>query len=115
MAYRKLESAGDFFKFTEPGDTLEGQWRGIKEGKYGKNGVVFVDGKPRIFSLNAMLTDLEFVDVGTQVKIVLVGEQPSKGGMHPMKVFEIYVEDSKNPDLAPENVPFKATDDDVPF
>lgn len=117
MAYRKLEPrvGGNFFKFTEVGDTLEGRWYGVAEGKFGKNGIMRVGDKDQLFSLNAMLSDLELMDIGCMIKIVLVGTRPSKNGMHPMKVFDIYVQDSKNPDLAPENVPFKATDDDVPF
>ena len=118
MAYKKQDfSFGKFFKFEEEGDTLEGEWLGVKEGKYGKNGVVKTDDGTRLsFSLTTVLADLEFIDPGKKIKLVLTGFQKGKFP-NPMKVFDVFIDDglagkSEAPATKQKG---KIEDDEVPF
>src|SRR2546422_490541 len=99
----KRLSGGTFFKFATKGDCLEGIWKGTQDGKFGENGVVEVDGEPKIFSMNAALKDLIRVPKGTAVSITYTGKQMSKGG-NEFKAFDILVEDGV--EVAEEDAPF---------
>lgn len=102
----KQLSGGTFFKFSTPGDSLEGIWHGTQDGKFGENGVVEVvgDPTPKIFSLNAALKDLVRVPKGTEVRITYTGKQMSKGG-NEFKAFDVLVEDGVDVP-GDENEPF---------
>lgn len=72
--------ARTFHKWTEPGEVLEGVWRGTVSGKFGLNGWLDTqDGDVQV-SLSAGLRDLEEVPTGTRVRITFVKWAVSKGG-----------------------------------
>ncbi len=89
--WRQL-GGGQFFKFSEPGQTLEGVWRGTQPGKFGENGAVEVDGVLQLFSLNAALKDLIRVAPGSEVRIEYKGKQMAKNG-NEFKAFQVFVEE----------------------
>ncbi len=69
-----------YHKFEEPGDVIEGIWRGTSTGKYGLNGRLDVDGSDVLFTLSAGLRDLEQVELGTRVRITFQRWALSKSG-----------------------------------
>lgn len=113
MGYKKVDvgAYGEFFKFEDEGDTLEGVWRGASEGKYGMVGCVANDDGRWLFSLTAALRGLEEFKSGERVKIVLTGRMPMKGGKAPMKTFDVFVDDD-GPTTTREN---SKDEDPVPF
>jgi hypothetical protein len=112
MAWKKITSNIEFFKFATEGDTLEGEWVGSspsnKDG-YAPNGKIKVDGNETIqgFSLSAVLRPLAEVPIGTKVKIVYLGRETGKTGQS-YKNFDIFVEDpdQKEDDKSDAEVPF---------
>ena len=121
----RKESTGDlnFFKFDTPGQELVGKWRGLKEGKYGDNGVLVTkDDGAQCFSLSSALEDLKLKEIGTTIKLVYLGKENLKGGKT-FKQFDIFTWDTKKEDGddavsdhdAPVKEPFEAGKDDVPF
>lgn len=89
MTWKKV--TGDFFKFADAGDKLEGIWQGVREGRYGDNGAVMTDDGERLFGITKVLEDLKRFPVGTRVRIVYTGEGESRDGTR-FKRFEISVD-----------------------
>lgn len=87
--WRQL-GGGSFFKFEDPGQVLEGIWRGTKAGRYGDNGVVEVFGDNKMFTLNTALKDLMRVKPGCDVRIEYLGKQTAKNG-NEFKAFSVQV------------------------
>src|SRR5215470_13901770 len=84
------ERAVTFHKFAEPGDSIEGLWRGTSTGKYGLNGRLDVDGSDVLFTLSAGLRDLAQVEPGRQVRITFVRWAQSKSGNR-FRLFKVEV------------------------
>lgn len=123
MAWKRL-SGGNFFKFQDEGDTLVGTWQGTSDGKYGKNGMLKTNDGMVKFGLSAALSDLEFLDKGTMIKLVYIGKEMTQSGTE-FKAFNIFVDDEYDGNVAGDNQSgrpegdtsekFEATQDDVPF
>lgn len=95
--YRQL-GGGEFYKFSEQGQALEGIWRGTQTGKFGENGVIETpDGQRHMFSLNTALKDLVGVQPGVGVKVVYLGKQTAKNG-NEFKAYQVFVEEDAQVD-----------------
>ena len=88
---------GEFYRFTEVGQCLEGIWRGTEPatGRYpGENGVVELpDGSIVKFRLSTTLKDLTRVPIGTDVRITYRGMGRSKAG-NQFHAFTVQVDDA---------------------
>lgn len=104
-------SSGDFVKWTEKGQTLEGVWQGSRPGRFGDLGVlVLTDGKKVSFPLHTVLADrFKRVRDGAEVKIEYLGKASGKGGRE-YKAFELLVQNPE--DILPEP---EAPEGEVPF
>lgn len=102
---------GDFHKWTEPGDAVEGLWQGQRDGQYGPLGMLDQESGKRIsFPLHtALLQRVEGLRKGAEVRIVYLGKQQSKGGRE-FKAFDLFVAnpqtDLEEPSEAAEDLPF---------
>ena len=93
---------GEFMKWTEDGQTIEGIWRGQKDGTYGPLGLVDADKGRVSFPLHtALLQRVENIKVGAEIRIEYVGKQQTKDGKRTFKAFNVFVADPEN-----EEVPF---------
>ena len=120
MGYKKF-SGGKFFKFDEEGKTLEGKWGGARPGKPFKgqptmNGsIIDEEGERHVFGLTAALADMEYIPVGTQVRVVFTGWDKTQDGTR-YKGFDIDVdEDMVMIQPAQKEVEKKIEEDQVPF
>ena len=103
MAYKKFNT-GNFFKFTDPGDTLEGRWKGMTEGRYGMLGQLLTDDGKVAFPINKALEDLSVLEDGTLIKIVYTGADKLDNGQT-FKKFDLFVDDEKD-ETSQDEVPF---------
>lgn len=82
-------NSGGIFKFHEVGQSLEGKWEGVSEGKFGEFGQI----EGTKFPMHAVLAKaLEDLEEGTLIKIVYKGMKKSKIGRE-YKNFDIFKED----------------------
>ena len=83
MSWRTVgesESSGRFFKWDQPGQSLEGRWLGWRPGPFGNNGAIetYEDGV-RTFQPNLVLTGkLKDIAEGATIRIVYEGQRTSK-------------------------------------
>ena len=80
-----------FFKWNDPGDSIEGVWKGETDGKYGPLGLVEdeLDGQIKSFPLHTVLIGkMEEVEVGSFVKIEYLGLSEGRRGSQ-YKNFEV--------------------------
>lgn len=100
---------GDFIKWTDPGQKVEGIWRGQHDGKFGPIGTVATQHGNVTFPLHTALLDkMADISEGTEVQIIYMGLFPTKNGKE-FKKFNVGVVDEENGNAAPEK------DDEVPF
>lgn len=102
---------GEFHKWTEPGDALEGIWRGSHDGQYGPLGSLDTAQGRVTFPLHtALFSRMEGIKEGAEIRIIYNGKATSKGGREfkSFGVFEARYEDIAEPAPKPD-------DDDVPF
>lgn len=116
MAERKwilVGSSGDFVKWTEKGQTLEGVWQGSRPGRFGDLGVLLLaNGKKVSFPLHTVLTDrFKRIREGAEVHIEYLGKATNKKGTE-YKDFDIGVGDLK--DIIPETAE-EGQSEEVPF
>src|SRR5882762_9305349 len=110
---------GQFHKWEEPGDELQGRWQGTHDGRYGPLGTVETTPRGLItFPLHAALLErLKRVREGSEVLIRYTGKQTSKAG-RVFKAFEVFVAgDDAMVELAasrPEFLPEAEVSDDHP-
>ena len=109
---------GQFHKWEDPGDELEGRWHGPHDGRYGPLGTVETPRGLVTFPLHAALLDrLKRVREGADVLIRYTGKQTSKAG-RVFKAFEVFVTgDDAMVELAasrPEFLPEAEVSDDHP-
>ena len=84
---------GTFYKFEVEGDTLEGIYRGIRDGPYGPLGVLVTDDGERSFKMYASLArQLAGVVEGTPTRLDYRGEKESRQGRM-YKDFAVYTKD----------------------
>jgi|FLYL01.1.fsa_nt_gi hypothetical protein len=102
---------GQFMKWSEKGQEIEGVWRGQKDGQYGPLGIVDTpDGRVSFPLHTALLQRVEAVKIGAEIRIVYRGKEKTKDGRKEFKAFDVFVastEDIVEPAAAP--------DDEVPF
>lgn len=99
--WHPVGSSGDFLKWTEKGQTLEGIWQGSRPGRFGDLGVlVLPDGKKVSFPLHTVLADrFKRIREGAEVHITYLGKATNKKGTD-YKDFEIGV--ANLDDIIPE-------------
>lgn len=101
---------GEFHRWTEKGDSLEGLWRGQRDGQYGPLGTLETEQGLVSFPLHiALLQRVEHVREGSEIKIVYTGKHVSKGGRE-FKGFEVFVAEATDIEAPNADDP-----DDVPF
>lgn len=93
MAWKQVnadESNGDsFFKWTTAGQSLEGKWEGLSEGKFGDMGSI----NGTKFPMHTVLSkSLEKLEEGVNLKIVYLGKKTGKSGRE-YKNFDIFIEE----------------------
>jgi len=91
--WEKQES-GAYWTPAKINEELVGEVITIDEGQYGKNYTVRqADGKTLITGANkALLPRMVNVKVGTQVKIIYLGEElPTVKGYKPTKLFDVFI------------------------
>ena len=82
---------GNFHKWTEPGQSLEGLWRGHKDGKFGPVGMLDTREGRVTFPLHtALLSKMEEIASGAEVRIVYTGKQVAKGSGNEFKAFDVF-------------------------
>src|SRR3990172_127202 len=92
---------GEFHKWMEPGESLEGIWRGQKDGQYGPLGLMDVETGRVSFPLHtALLQRVEGIRSGADVRIEYLGKRLSKGGRE-FKAFDVFVADPQKDLLEP--------------
>ena len=97
MGWTQLQTTtdGDFVKFESVGQTLQGEWLGIKPGKYENDlGTIVNEGGNFVFSITAALRDLADVDTGTMVKIEFQGLGETRDGRE-FKKFDVYLDNDE--------------------
>lgn len=92
MAWKKIES--QIFQFEEVEDFIEGELVGVEDGQFG-NDVYRILTKDKgefvVFGTTILQTKMEDIPLNTRIKIVYMGEKPSKvAGQNPLKLFEVY-------------------------
>lgn len=103
---------GEFRKWTEKGQELEGTWLGQHEGKFGPLGALQTEQGKITFPLHmALLQRVEGLAEGTYIQIVYTGMHMSKGGKE-FKGFIVRKAEGMDPkpsthiDEASDEVPF---------
>jgi len=82
---------GQFHKWAQPGDEVEGTWRGAHDGRYGPLGTLETAEGLVTFPLHAALLDrLKLVREGAEVLIRYTGMQTSRAGRL-FKAFDVFV------------------------
>ena len=88
---------GQFHKWENLGDELEGTWQGSHDGRFGPLGTLETAAGLRTFPLHAALLErLKYVRIGAEVRIHYTGPQTSRAGRL-FKGFEVFV--SGNDDI----------------
>lgn len=90
----KQVGQGEFVKWEEPGQVLEGEWQGQHDGKFGPLGTLVQPDASRVsFPLHtALLSKMDRIKEGAEVRIVYTGKHTSKGGRE-FKGFDVFVAD----------------------
>ena len=100
---------GDFYKWTEPGQELEGKWRGGRDGKFGPLGTIETTDGLVVFPVHTALVFLvEGLALGQEIKIVYTGKEMNAKSGREFKAFEMFV-------ATDDSEPPPPTDDDIPF
>lgn len=101
--WHPVGSSGNFKKWTEKGQAVEGLWEGTTPGKFGDLGIVKqADGTKVTFPLHTVLADrLQRIREGAEILIEYLGKETSKGG-RTFKNFEVMVGNVE--DILPEAV-----------
>lgn len=111
--WHPVGSSGNFMKWTEKGQKIEGVWEGTTPGKFGDLGIVKQpDGMKITFPLHTVLADrLKRIREGAEILIEYLGKEKSQKGVE-FKAFEVMVADPA--DIIPEAAE-AAAGEEVPF
>ena len=111
--WHPVGSSGNFKKWTEKGQTVEGFWEGTTPGKFGDLGIIKqADGTKVTFPLHTVLADrLKRVREGAEIHIEYLGKEESKAG-RTFKNFDVSV--GSPDDIIPEAAE-AAAGEEVPF
>lgn len=101
--WHPVGSSGNFKKWTEKGQRVEGVWEGTTVGKFGDLGIVKQpDGSKVTFPLHTVLADrLKRIRDGAEIRIEYLGKDKNQKGVE-FKNFEVMVGDPN--DILPEAV-----------
>ena len=85
----------NIMEFKKPGDSIEGELVAIEEGHTYKNKVYKIqtekNGLFAVFGTAVLEQKMNGVELGTLVRIRLVGTQPpKKEGQNPLKLFDVF-------------------------
>ena len=108
MGWKAVGGGGDgtLIRWQTTGQTLEGTYRGQKDGKYGPLGLMETPGGVQTFAMPTVLVDrFRLIPHDALVKIVYLGKQEGKTGQA-FHAFNVFVDDT---------VELKEESDDVPF
>ena len=107
---------GEFQKWTEPGQTLEGIWEGQHDGQFGPLGIISQPNGSRItFPIHTALVDkLAEIKEGAEIKIIYTGKRTSKTGRE-FKGFDVFAEDTDNLPQSDSDLSDEPPDKEVPF
>lgn len=107
---------GEFMKWTEEGQTVEGVWRGQRDGQYGPIGMVDTDHGKVSFPLHTALLDrVTDIPEGKEVQIIYLGMKATKSGNKTYKAFNVGIAvEEAHPTTVDRGAPV-AGDDEVPF
>jgi hypothetical protein len=93
--WHRIGGDGRITKWVTPGQSIEGEFRGLKDGKYGQLGTIkTADGKEVTFPIHSALEKLNNLRPGADVMIQYTGLEMSKQGRE-FKAFDVFV---GNPD-----------------
>jgi hypothetical protein len=96
--WRAIGGGGDFHKWTNPGETLEGVWRGLSDGQYGPVGTLETpEGLVRFAVTTALVERLQAIPEGTELKVQYLGMRRSKAGRE-YKDFGVWVAEEVKPE-----------------
>ncbi len=97
--WRKVTGLSEIYKWRDQGQSLEGTWRGIKEGEFGLLGTIeTAEGVKVSFPLLTALADrLKEVREGTLIRIIYEGLQVSQAGRE-FKAFEVFIAEDDVPE-----------------
>ena len=112
--WHPVGSSGNFKKWTENGQKVEGLWEGSTPGKFGDLGIVKLpDGSKVTFPLHTVLADrLRRIREGAEILIEYLGKEKNKSGVE-FKNFEVMV---ANPaDIVSEAAEAAGDEKEVPF
>lgn len=106
---------GEFFKWTEPNQAIEGVWQGQTDGQYGPLGLVDADTGGRVsFPLHtALLQRVENIKKGAEIRIVYTGKQQTKDGKRTFKAFDVFVANPEKDLVEPAEA--EGQSEEVPF
>src|SRR3990172_491387 len=92
---------GEFFKWETPGQTVEGLWKGQRDGKFGALGIMETKEGPVVFPIHTALVYLveRLVD-GDEVRIVYNGKVVNPKSGREYKAFDLFVAEVES-DAAP--------------
>jgi hypothetical protein len=101
--WRALGGGGDFHKWAQTGEALEGVWRGLHDGQFGPVGTLEnAEGLTRFAATTALVERLGAIAEGTELRIEYLGLRRSKSGRE-YKDFAVWVAESDaGPDANPD-------------
>jgi len=92
--WKKIMGGGNFFKWAEQGQELEGIYMGQHDGKFGPNGTINTSEGEKIFPIHtALVSLLDDIQEGKYIKIIYLGKQTNKNTGREYKAFDVYAED----------------------
>jgi hypothetical protein len=97
--WRAIGGGGDFHKWTAPGESLEGIWRGLSDGQYGPVGTLETPAGTvvRFAATTALVERLQPIAEGTELRIEYQGLRRSKAGRE-YKDFALWVAEAVPPE-----------------
>ncbi len=103
--WRKVTGLSEIYKWRDEGQSLEGTWRGSKEGKFGLLGTIeTAEGVKVSFPLLTALADrLKEVREGTLIRMIYKGLEVSQAGRE-FKAFEVFIAEDDVPEAEPEDL-----------
>lgn len=108
--WRQIGQA-EFVKWTEPGQAIEGFWRGQSDGKFGPLGTIETATGRLSFPLHtALVHRVEDMPDGAEIRIVYTGKQSTKDGQRTFKAFDVFVAEDEAAQAGPTH-----DDNDIPF
>ena len=95
--WRAIGGGGDFHKWAQPGEALEGVWRGLHDGQYGPVGTLeTTEGLTRFAATTALVERLGAIAEGTELRLEYLGIRRSKTGRE-YKDFAVWIAEGDAP------------------